>query len=82
MKPGSGFERPQTEADWRRFLGRKVSLRYRLPASSESPFSEAVGVVSSVSDEGAGVAVSILNKRGETKVVPLADIEVAKVFPL
>ena len=82
MTSGSRFERPESEADWRRLLGRKVSLRYRLPAPSETPFSEAIGVVAAVTDEGSGTAISVLSKRGETNVVPLADIEAAKVFPL
>ena len=77
----SGSTRPTTEADWRGLLGRKVSIRFRLP-DADTPFSEAIGVVSGV---GAGpdgsTAVSILTKRGETKSVPLADIEAAKAFP-
>jgi hypothetical protein len=58
-----------------------VSLRYRLPPPSDSPFSEAIGVVASVESTESGPSVAILTKRGETKVVPLADIEAAKVFP-
>ncbi len=81
MSAGSRFERPQSEADWRRCLGRKVSLRYRLPSSSESPFSEAIGVVASVELTETGPAVAILNKSGETKMIPIDDIEAAKAFP-
>jgi ribosome maturation factor RimP len=82
VNTGSRFERPDSEADWRRCLGRKVSLRYRLPAPSDSPFSEAIGVVASVERTDSGPVVAILNKKGETKMVPIADIEVAKVFPI
>ena len=81
MTSGSRPERPRSEAEWRRCLGRKVSLRYRLPAESDTPFSEAIGVVAAIEDSSLGPALSILTKRGETRVVPLADIEAAKVFP-
>jgi ribosome maturation factor RimP len=81
LNAGARFERPKTEDDWRRCLGRKVSLRYRLPASSDTPFSEAIGVVASVDSSESGPQVAILNKRGETRLVPLADIEAAKIFP-
>ncbi len=82
MSTGSRFERPQSEADWRRCLGRKVSLRYRLDATAEHPFSEAIGVVASVESTEAGPAVAILNKKGDTKTVPIQAIEAAKVFPV
>ena len=81
MSPAPDFDHPRSESDWRRCLGRKASLRYRLPDSAESPFSEAFGVIASVAETDRGAGVSILTKRGETKVVPIADIEVAKVFP-
>jgi ribosome maturation factor RimP len=81
VNAGPRFERPGSEAEWRRCLGRKVSLRYRLSESSDTPFSEAIGVVASVDETDSGPVVAILNKSGDTKVVPLADIEAAKVFP-
>jgi hypothetical protein len=81
VSSGPRFERPRSEADWRRCLGRKVSLRYRLRAAN-TPFSEAVGVVASVHTDEEGPSLSILTKRGETKIIPLADIETAKVFPV
>jgi hypothetical protein len=81
MSSGPSIERPHSEADWRRCLGRRVSLRYRLGTPSESPFSEAYGVLASVDRTDAGPALSIFTKKGENKVVPIADIEVAKVLP-
>ncbi|MDQ4095115.1 MAG: hypothetical protein M3174_02785 [Actinomycetota bacterium] len=66
--------------DWKKALGRKVSLRYRLHDDPEHRFSEAIGFVQSVGENDGRTTVSIVNKRGETTVVALADIEAAKVF--
>ena len=75
-------EFPNTEAGWRGLLGRKVSVRYRIPDDPAHPFSEAIGVVADVGGGPDGsTTVSILTKRGETKSVPIADIEAAKTFP-
>ncbi len=80
MNPPAGFERPESEADWRRFLGRKASIRYRLPPSADMPSSEAIGVVAGVESDPSP-SVSILDKRGESKVIAIDDIEAAKVWP-
>lgn len=68
-------------AEWRRTLGRKVSLRYRLRDDPEHPFSEAIGVVQSVNGEGEDLRISIVNRKAEVTVVSLADIEAAKLWP-
>ena len=62
---------------WEELLGRKVSVRYRLHDDPAHPFSEAIGVVMSVEDD----IVSIVNKRGETRSFPIADVLASKVFP-
>ena len=77
--PQRGF-RPSTEADWKRCLGRRVTLRYRLRDDSEHPFSEALGTVQSVSSDERDVVVSLVDKRGEVRAVRLNDIEAAKVM--
>ena len=79
--PRSAAARSNSEQDWRRALGRKVSLRYRLHDDPEHGVSEAVGFVQSV-DHDDVVRVSIVNRRGEVTRVPLDDIEAAKLFPL
>jgi hypothetical protein len=76
------FERPTSEADWKKALGRKVSLRYRLRDDPEHPFSEAIGYVQSVVTESDKSVVAIVNKRGETTSIAIDDIEAAKLFPL
>lgn len=44
--------------------------------------SEAVGHVQSVeTDSAERVLLTIVNRRGEAKVVPLADVQIAKLFP-
>ena len=78
--PSASVVRPASAADWKKALGRKVSLRYRLHDDPEHPFSEAIGFVQSVTDEPA-TTVSIVNKRGETTEIALSDIEAAKIFP-
>ena len=78
--PRSAAARSNSEADWRRAIGRKVSLRYRLHGDAEHRFSEAVGFVQSV-DKDDFVRVSIVNRRGELTQVRLEDIEAAKLFP-
>ena len=67
---------------WRRHLGRKVSLRYRLhDGGSAHPFSEAIGMVASVrSDPGSPAEIHVVNRRGVSSTVPLEDIVAAKVF--
>ena len=69
--------------DFRPYLGRKISIRFRLDDDSGYPFSEAVGVVQSVtgSEEGKDL-LSIRKRRGEVVSVPVASILAVKVFPL
>ena len=75
------FEGSRAPEVWRRYLGRKVSLRYRLHDDAEHPFSEAIGMVASVRDEPGGPAeIDVVNRRGVASTVPLNDVMVAKVF--
>ena len=62
-------------------MGRKVSIRYRLHDDPSHPFSEAVGVVASLDESADPVAITVLTRRGEKRVVPLEDILAAKEFP-
>lgn len=66
--------------DWRPHLGRKVSLRYKLHGS-DHPFSEAIGVISSVDVGPDGQEIVILTRKGESKPIASADILAAKLFP-
>jgi hypothetical protein len=69
-------------ADWRPNLGRKVSLRYALRGDPENPFSEAIGVLMSVSEDDSGAqSLQILTRRGKTVTVPAPDVLAAKIFP-
>jgi hypothetical protein len=67
--------------DWGPHLGRKVSLRYKLRSGSH-PFSEAIGVVSNVSNSKDGQTITILTRRGESRTIATDDILAAKLFPL
>lgn len=68
--------------DWKPFLGRKVSLRYKLH-DSDHPFSEAIGVVAGVmSDDNDDQTISILTRSGQTTTVPTGDIVASKLFPI
>ena len=68
--------------DWKPHLGRKVSLRYRLH-DSDHPFSEAIGVVASVTTDASDVqTLAILMRSGETRSVIASDIVASKLFPL
>ena len=62
------------------YLGRKVSIRYRLN-EGDHPFSEAIGVVQSVREGEDGQLVEILNRRGEVASVAARDVVAAKLFP-
>src|SRR5688500_15832362 len=79
---GSSFERlpPDSPERWRALLGRKISIRYALAGDPEHPFSEAIGVISGVSD-GEGPTISIMKRDGETVEVRAADVLQGKVFP-
>ncbi len=66
--------------DWTQLLGRKVSIRYRLH-DGDHAFSEAIGVVQSVTPPGEDAArVTVVNRRGEARSVPIEDIVTTKVF--
>ena len=78
----NSFERlpPDSPERWRALLGRKVSIRYALRGDPEHPFSEAVGVISGVS-EGEQPTISILDRDGEVKEIMGADVLAGKVYP-
>jgi hypothetical protein len=67
---------------WKQRLGRKVSVRYRLHGDQRCPFSEAIGVVSSVTSEEGIETVTIINRRGVAVAIPAPDLVAVKVFPL
>ncbi len=67
--------------DWRPYLGRKVSLRYRLRGDPEYSFSEAIGVLVAVEESEGDARLKILKRRGEQVVVAARDVEAAKIFP-
>ena len=73
---------PTAPDDYRPLLGRKLSLRYRLHDDPAHPFSEAIGVLSSVApDHGDRETLTIVTRRGETVHVPVSDVVAARVFP-
>jgi hypothetical protein len=81
--PGSHTPSPgQSAAGWTDRLGRKVSLRYRLHGDPAHPFSEAVGVVASISLEAPAEIVTIIDRRGRPVEIPVSDVLAVKVFPL
>ncbi|HYI43965.1 MAG TPA: hypothetical protein VE174_00690 [Actinomycetota bacterium] len=46
------------------------------------PFSEAVGMIQSVTSDAEGIdSVTIVNRRGEVSSVPVNDIVAGKFFP-
>jgi hypothetical protein len=63
-------------ADWRSLLGRKVSVRYRLHSDPSHRFSEAIGIVASVTD----TTVGIINRRGQVSEVPIDDLIAGKTW--
>jgi hypothetical protein len=70
-------------ADWTPHLGRKISLRFALRGDPEHPFSEAIGVLMSVSEDDSGAqSLQILTRRGATVTVPAPDVLAAKFFPV
>ena len=75
------FEESRAPEVWRRYLGRKVSLRFRVHDDAEHPFSEAIGMVASVrATPGERAEIDVVNRRGVPSTVPLDDVTVAKVF--
>jgi hypothetical protein len=78
----SSFEQlpPDVPARWRALLGRKISIRYALAGDPQHPFSEAIGVISGVSETDDPV-VTILGRDGNTSEVRASDVLAGKVFP-
>ena len=78
----NSFEKlpPESPERWRALLGRKISIRYALADDPDHPFSEAIGVISGVS-EGGGPTISIMKRDGATVEVRAADVLQGKVFP-
>jgi len=71
-----------TASELRKNLGRKVSIRFRLHTDPAHPFSEAVGMIQSVTSDAEGIdSVTIVNRRGEVSSVPVNDIVAGKFFP-
>jgi hypothetical protein len=58
-------------------LGRKVSIRYRTKGDPAHPFSEAIGLVQSVSDTD---VVTIVGRRGKVIEVPIGAFIAGKVW--
>jgi len=82
---GGPFERIEgaTRRDWTALLGRKVSIRYRIPASEGATASEAIGVVMSVEPDDEGIErVQIVNRRGSVRSIRIRDVVAGKVWPL
>jgi hypothetical protein len=70
-------------ADWQAHLGRKVSIRFHVRDDPAYPFSEAIGVVQSVAENADGdVILTLIDRRGITRSVPIDDIIAAKLFPV
>ena len=70
---------PESPERWRALLGRKISIRYALKGDPEHPFSEAIGVISGVSD-GDDPDITILGRDGKTIVVAGSYVLQGKVF--
>ncbi len=64
-----------TPDEWRRLLGRKVSIRFSLHGDPDHRFSEASGVLMAVDDR-----LTILKKSGDRVEVAIDDVVAAKVF--
>jgi hypothetical protein len=71
---------PDSPERWRALLGRKISIRYALAGDPEHPFSEAIGVISALS-EGAHPTITILGRDGKKVEVATSSILQGKVFP-
>ena len=72
---------PEVPERWHALLGRKISIRYALAGDPEHPFSEAIGVISSVS-EGDQPTITILGRDGKMVEVDAPSVLQGKVFPL
>ena len=77
------FERlpPDVPERWRSLLGRKISIRYALKGDPEHPFSEAIGVISGIS-ESDDPTIAIIDREGKTTEVLGSDVLQGKVFPV
>ena len=75
------FERlpPESPERWRALLGRKISIRYALAGDPGHPFSEAIGVISGVSETDDPM-ITILGRTGEAVQVRGSDVLAGKVF--
>jgi hypothetical protein len=67
--------------EWKPFLGRKVSVRFRLEDDPHHEFSEAIGVIQAVIDESTGQRIEIVKRRGEVVSVAADAILAAKMWP-
>ena len=61
-------------------LGRKISIRFRLHDDA-APFSEAVGVISAVTDSAGAERIEVMKRSGDVVSVDVPDIVAMKVFP-
>ncbi|MFN2389613.1 MAG: hypothetical protein ABR575_08440 [Actinomycetota bacterium] len=68
------------EISWRRQLGRKVSLRFRVHGDPAHPWSEAVGVVQTVDGDGTDARLTVVTRRGEARVVAVRDVVACKLL--
>jgi hypothetical protein len=67
--------------DWQPFLGKKVSIRFRLEDDPRHEFSEAIGVIQSVTDTDGEQRIEIVKRRGEVVSVGGDSILAAKMWP-
>ena len=84
LRRSAAASRPQLPSrdEWRRHLGRKVSLRYRLRDDPAHPFSEAIGLVQAVeADESDTLSLKIVDRKGGIKQIAVDDVLAAKIFP-
>ena len=73
---------PDLPERWPALLGRKISIRYALAGDPGHPFSEAIGVISGVSDQDGVRAITIMKRDGQTVTVGAAQILSGKVYPV
>ena len=66
---------------WTDHLVRRFSLRFRLHDDPAHPFSEAVGVLMSVTHDERGEVLSFVHRSGKTFTIHSADVLAAKLFP-
>jgi hypothetical protein len=71
---------PASPERWRALLGRKITVRYALADDPEHPFSEAIGVISAVS-EAEDPTITIIGRQGTTTYVRSSSVLQGKVFP-